>query len=292
MEFYDSDKKYIDLFLQMLDCYEFELHYAGDVFYLNDLQNGNLGNIENETFETLKDVCDRMECYHNDYLYESVENDSELSVWDLACIYLVENSDFLGNIDVTNFKKYLKDKELDEEKFEEDYKIEYVDNYCSNHSYSYWYGGRVADIYSKYGKFEIDAIGDVYCTLFAKKDFKVNKEEFKKDDEIASVRDKNECGRFYNEFMDYITGDAHLSRILNDEDENMYLDIQNNNWLMISYIDKEGNIETIDDYESLDIDDAVDYVEEIIDYKNKHPKFKIFEEEIPVVKDEEAMEYC
>ena len=86
------------------------------VFYVVDRQNGNLGNIENDTFKTLQDVCDRMGAYHNDYLYRAVEEDEELSLWDLASIYLVENSDFLSNCDVNNFKKYLKDKNIVEQK--------------------------------------------------------------------------------------------------------------------------------------------------------------------------------
>lgn len=290
MKLYDSDKKYIELFLQMLDCYEFDLHYAGNVFYVVDRQNGNLGNIENDTFKTLQDVCDRMGAYHNDYLYRAVEDDEELSLWDLASIHLVENSDFLSSCDVNNFKKYLKDKNIDPKYYEEDYKISYTGNYSSNHSYSYWLGGNIVNIDSKFGRFEIDAIGDVACTLYAKKDFKDNKgNEYKKGEEIAYVKDKNNSGRFWEEFDDYIHGDAHLSRLLNDEDENMTLDVLNNNWIIITYIDNSGNMETIDDYESLDFDDAIKYVEEIINYKKDHPKFKIFQDDIPINQEEEMV---
>lgn len=282
---YNTDYKFIELFLEMLNCYEFQLHYSGNVFHLEDLQRGNLGNIENDSFLTLQEVCERMGAYHNDYLYRAIEEDEELSIWDLACVYLVENTDNLSECNVNRFKKYLKDKKIDNKVYEEDYKIIYPDYYSTNHSYSYWHGGNVITVYSKFGTFEVDAVGDVRCSLYAKKDFTTkNGVEFKKGDLIASVRDKNNGGAFYSEFEDYIRGDYHLSNLLSDEDENMTLKIDNNNWLMLTYTDNKGNIETIDDYESLDVEDAIKYIEEIINYKKEHKNFKIFIDDIPMEK--------
>ncbi len=280
---YNTDYKFIELFLEMLYCYEFQLHYSGNIFHLEDLQRGNLGNIENDSFLTLQEVCERMGAYHNDYLYRAIEEDEELSIWDLACVYLVENTDNLSECNVNRFKKYLKDKKIDNKVYEEDYKIIYPDYYSTNHSYSYWHGGNVITVYSKFGTFEVDAVGDVRCSLYAKKDFTTkNGVEFKKGDLIASVRDKNNGGAFYSEFEDYIRGDYHLSNLLSDEDENMTLEIGNNNWLMLTYTDNKGNIETIDDYDSLDVEDAIKYIEELINYKKEHKNFKIFIDDIPL----------
>ena len=276
-----TDYKYIDLFLQMLNCYEFALHYAGSVFYVEDLQRGNLGNIENDIFNTLQDVCERMEAYHLDYLYRAIEEDEELSVWDLACIYLVENSDNLSNCNVSYFKEYLKDKKIDNNIYEEDYKTVYCDDYSSNYSCSYWHGGNVVNIYSKYGSFKINAIGDVRCSLYAKKDFNAkNGEFFKRNDLIAFVVDKNESGAFYRTFSDYIFGDNHLFKILNNEDENLSMNVDNNNWLELVYTNNDGEMEIIEDYESLDIEDAIKYIEEVIECKKKNSCFKIFQDEI------------
>ena len=62
----------------------------------------------------------------------------------------------------------------------------------------------------------------------------------------------------------------------------MTLEIDNNNWLMLTYTDNKGNIETIDDYESLDVEDAIKYIEELINYKKEHKNFKIFIDDIPL----------
>lgn len=278
-----TDYKYIDMFLQMLNCYEFTLHYANNVFYVEDLQRGNLGNIENDVFNTLQDVCERMEAYHLDYLYRAVEEDEELSVWDLAAIYLVENSNNLSECNVSRFKEYLMDKKLESTDYEEDYKIVYSYGYFSNYSHCFWHGGNVVNVYSKYGNFSINAIGEVRCSLYAKKDFITNNgEKFKKGDLIASVVDKNEGGVFYQAFGDYIYGDNQLLKILKDNDENLYLDVENNNWLELIYNDNNGCVKIIEDYESLDIEDAIKYIEELIEYKDKNNNFEIFKDEIKV----------
>ena len=42
-------------------------------FKLIDKQGGNLGNIESEQFDNLASIIDRLDIYHNDYLYKSFE---------------------------------------------------------------------------------------------------------------------------------------------------------------------------------------------------------------------------
>ena len=84
-------------FLEMLDFYEFELYVDEQTnqFALSDNQHANLGDIEEDRFDTLLDVIDRMEVYHNDYIYESYEaciyEGEESSFWDLICVDFLES---------------------------------------------------------------------------------------------------------------------------------------------------------------------------------------------------------
>ena len=84
-------------FLEMLDFYEFELYVDEQTnqFALSDNQHANLGDIEEDRFDTLLDVIDRMEVYHNDYIYEGYEaciyEGEESSFWDLICVDFLES---------------------------------------------------------------------------------------------------------------------------------------------------------------------------------------------------------
>lgn len=71
-----NKEKIIQFFRQIIDEYDFELivDTNKNVFRLNDLQDGNLGNIEQEEFLTLADILDRLEIYHQDYIYRALEN--------------------------------------------------------------------------------------------------------------------------------------------------------------------------------------------------------------------------
>lgn len=162
---------------------------------------------------------------------------------------------------------------LDEQELE----IICSDYYSADHSYSYWHGENIVNIVSKYGVFDISAIGDVRCTLYAKKDF-TDKDgiKYKKGEFISSVKDKNNTGKFFDEFDSYIRDDDHLLKLLCNEDENLTLDVENNNWLVLTFTDNDGNMEIIDNYDSLSVEDAIKDIKKIVHYKNEHPNYKIF----------------
>lgn len=77
---------YYNLFEDMLDLYEFDLAVDDEGFWrVVDRQAGNLGGIEQEQFNTLADILDRMEAYHNDYIIEDLEKcfpEIEYSNWE------------------------------------------------------------------------------------------------------------------------------------------------------------------------------------------------------------------
>ena len=65
----------VGFFNQLLELYEFELYTKTNkenkkVFMLNDIQGGNLGGIEQEEFETLEDIMERLDIYHEDYILD------------------------------------------------------------------------------------------------------------------------------------------------------------------------------------------------------------------------------
>lgn len=121
----------IDFFKQLLDVYEFELYVTNNsenekVFMLNDMQGGNLGGIEQDTFLTLADVMERLDVYHNDYIYRSLEdrkNDNEIipkNDWDLTAKRYIESktiNKILNQICATEYEEiqnYLPNFDVDE----------------------------------------------------------------------------------------------------------------------------------------------------------------------------------
>lgn len=69
----------VNFFNQMLNVYEFELMIdinkdMESIFRLRDMQEANLGNIEQEEFYSLGDIIDRLDIYHNDYIYTPLED--------------------------------------------------------------------------------------------------------------------------------------------------------------------------------------------------------------------------
>ena len=73
------------------------------LFSLRDEAEGNLGNIEDDTFNTLADVLDRMDIYHNDYVYgeykEQIKNGAKMDA-NTNCLQNVIflNSDFCADL--------------------------------------------------------------------------------------------------------------------------------------------------------------------------------------------------
>lgn len=60
-----------------LELTEFTLIKHNDGWGLYDRQGGNLGDIEDDRFESAEEIFDRMDAYINDYLFEDLENELE-----------------------------------------------------------------------------------------------------------------------------------------------------------------------------------------------------------------------
>lgn len=77
---------YYNLFEDILDLYEFDLAVDDEGFWrVVDRQSANLGGIEQDKFETLASIVDRMDAYHNDYIIEDLEKcfpEIEYSNWE------------------------------------------------------------------------------------------------------------------------------------------------------------------------------------------------------------------
>lgn len=73
------------------------------LFSLRDKTERNLGDIESDTFKTLADVLDRMDIYHNDYVYgeyaERVKSGAKIDA-DSSCLQdvIFLNSDFCADL--------------------------------------------------------------------------------------------------------------------------------------------------------------------------------------------------
>lgn len=86
----------IDKVLELLDLYEFDLMYNTDgTLSVIDRQRANLGGIEEDTFNTLAEVLDRMDAYHNDYIVNGLEEraDYDYKDWEDLCNYCKNNKE-------------------------------------------------------------------------------------------------------------------------------------------------------------------------------------------------------
>lgn len=88
---------YYNLFQDMLDLYEFDLSVDEENNWrVVDRQGANLGGIEQDKFETLASIIERMEIYHNDYIIRDLEEcfpDIEYSNWNDLYLQLIQLSD-------------------------------------------------------------------------------------------------------------------------------------------------------------------------------------------------------
>lgn len=77
---------YFDLFESMLDLYEFDLAVDEENYWrVIDRQGGNIGGIEQDQFNTIADIIDRMDVYHIDYIIDPLSDnfpDIEYYNWD------------------------------------------------------------------------------------------------------------------------------------------------------------------------------------------------------------------
>lgn len=130
-----------------------------------------------------------------------------------------------------------------------------------NRDKSLWYGGKVAEIITDKRKYEIEAIGNIRCELIAKTDLVIDDIEYKKDDIIVSVVDKNNSGVFLNKLGKYLKNDEELVLVMLDEHPNYGLEFGNNNWLEVFYKTEKSTEESYV-LDCSGIDDAINQVVE------------------------------
>lgn len=76
------NKKYWDYknITELLNLYEFEIVVNNDLsLSLVDLQGGNLGNIESESFKDFDEIIERLDIYHYDYIVRALEEEFNIS---------------------------------------------------------------------------------------------------------------------------------------------------------------------------------------------------------------------
>lgn len=117
-----KQEKIVKFFKEMLNVYEFDLiidtnENFKSVFKLKDLQGGNLGGIEQENFYTLQDIIDRLDVYHHDYIYKTLDEKENTKLntndWEFIAKKFIENENIekvLSNIDTHKYI-YLSDKQ-------------------------------------------------------------------------------------------------------------------------------------------------------------------------------------
>lgn len=95
---------------------------------------------------------------------------------------------------------------------------------------SVWYGGYLGEIKYNGIVYEVHAVGEVRATLFSKAIFNLCDDN---NEEIASVVDQNEAGKFRYEMEHYIKNDDKLRKLENEGK----LYFENNNWFEILVFD-------------------------------------------------------
>ncbi|MCI8548375.1 MAG: hypothetical protein HFJ38_05750 [Bacilli bacterium] len=114
----------INFFNQMLNVYEFELMIdinkdTESIFRLIDMQKVNLGNIEQEEFYSLEDIINKLDIYHNDYIYKPLEdrkmNKEKIRKddWDMVAKRYLESdtvAKILGEVQTTEYKELTNNK--------------------------------------------------------------------------------------------------------------------------------------------------------------------------------------
>ena len=113
----ENKEKIVKFFKEILNVYDFEIIIdinkdLDKVFRLNDIQGGNLGGIEKETFFTLEDIIERLDLYHQDYVYNPLEKKQNDNVkiqkddWDLVTKRYLENDEIAKVLSEIHTKEY------------------------------------------------------------------------------------------------------------------------------------------------------------------------------------------
>lgn len=143
---------------------------------------------------------------------------------------------------------------------------------------SIWHGGKVAIFKCDKGIYNLYVNGIVKCSLIAKRAFKdYYQNEYKEGEIIQTVVDKNNEGLFLNKMCNYINDDKHLYKIIEGNDPDYKLDFENNNWLELEFINKDGEVE----YDDLILDDsciteAIDKIASEIKQEKNNSKYAIY----------------
>ena len=113
-----SQNKYEKLFCSFLDLTEFSLIKYEDGFGLEDRQGANLGDIEDDRFETAEQIFERMSIYIDDYIDEDL------------CDAWVDELGFNCDEIPDTIEGWLDHKE---ELKEYQYEIDLIDMICNHH---------------------------------------------------------------------------------------------------------------------------------------------------------------
>lgn len=124
----ENKEKIVKFFKKILNVYDFEIiidinEDLDKVFRLHDIQGGNLGEIDKETFFTLADIIERLDLYHQDYVYNPLEikqNDNvkiQKDDWELITKRYLENDEIAKVLSEIHTKEY-SDLISKKEKFE------------------------------------------------------------------------------------------------------------------------------------------------------------------------------
>lgn len=113
-----NKEKIVKFFRQILEVYDFQIiidinQNLENVFRLNDIQKSNLGEIEQEEFLTLADIIERLEIYHQDYIYTPLENKQSNNEklakddWDLVAKRYLESDTVAKVLSEIHTKEYV-----------------------------------------------------------------------------------------------------------------------------------------------------------------------------------------
>ncbi len=122
-----------------------------------------------------------------------------------------------------------------------------VEKYDWNKKYfnCLWNDGLVADITTKDGEYHLIVNGEVRCNLIAKTNLVTpNGDSISKGSVLAYAKGSGTA--FYHEMSSYIKDDKDLDRITSGEHPLYYLEFENNNWIELDYLNKNGEYEGLD----------------------------------------------
>lgn len=122
-----ENEQYVMSFVRdILELEEFDLETEGTLFKLNDCQGWNLWDIEWDRFDNLAEVLDRMDIYHNDYIYEPLEEREECweeikeNDWDLTV------KKFLSSNNIANILKWITTRKRNKMDYILDWKVKKI----------------------------------------------------------------------------------------------------------------------------------------------------------------------